>query len=296
MLFTLDDTNNLMIEDNNRRLDDTCKYDIEYYEKILKENTEIILDLAKFVYDRINLVQNMKLRGVLIYNLEVELTRAYLETTNKNPREEFKQDKSIIPEGMRIPKGMRNQEPLIAVYIKQSLEIYAQRIACIITEFMNEVYRRYKYAEAEQLPDKSILYAIFIEAKRACAKLGIHCVKEQELREAIVEKDPIVLKDFKIDCKIKEDNSIEEDIGITTLPYTITFHNVNKDYSSKKKEWGTYEMPVTKLDPVVWYNREYIDSIKRIKEQDDNKMRDRRPGETDEEYVAYLEEYFGKVK
>lgn len=294
MLFTLEDINNLIIKNNNKRLDETCKYDIEYYERILKENTQIIIELAKFVYDRINLVQNMKLRGVLIYNLETELAHAYLETTKKKPREKFAKDKNIIPKEMHIPTGMLDQSLLTSIFVKEDLEIYARRIACRITEFMNEVYRRYKYAKEQQLPDQSIFYDIFLEAKKACSKLGVHCIKEKELREIIVEHDCSMLSDLKMDCQVKEDNSIEKDIGITSLPYTITLHCVNR-YSVMSKKMGTYEIPATKSNPVVFYNKKYISSLNGEIE-DDNKVRERRPDETDEEYIAYLANKFGKAK
>ena len=129
-----------------------------------------------------------------------------------------------------------------------------------IIRFMNNVYKNATISEKKGEVYSGILYDIFTITKKACSNLGIHCPDAVSIYESITgdpyaEKSELLDMDFEID----ETNSLEQDVLITSLPYTVTAPSFTWEGPNR------YELPVTDPRAKIWYNQSYLQNNPTLK-------------------------------
>ena len=235
--FTLDDIDYLVISGRTRY----GEYDISYYENYIKENIIVMEELIKNVQNEINMLKDETVKR-RISNWARDLINAYEINKAKQPRIEYEKS----PRSTSLKTGYF-QTHKYADFIQ-----YARSYSKIIN-FMNNVYENAKISEKKGEVDSRILYDIFTITKKACSALGIHCPDALSIYESITgdpyaEKSELLNMDFEID----ETNSLEQDVLITSLPYTVTAPSFTWEGPSK------YELPVTDPRAKIFYNQSYL--------------------------------------
>lgn len=243
--FTLDDIDYLVVS-GRTRYDNSGEYDISYYENYINENIIIIEELIKNVQSEINMIKDENIKG-RIQNWSRYLTQAYETNKNKQPRIEYEKS----PYSKSLGAGYF-QTHKYADFIQHDFHNVAQSYSKIIN-FMNNIYKHATISDKKGEVDSRILYDIFAITKKACSSLGIHCPDALSIYESITG-DPYAEKSELLDMnfEIEETNSLEQDVLITSLPYTITAPSFTWEGPSK------YELQVTNPRAEIWYNQSYL--------------------------------------
>ena len=252
MRLTINDIDDLVVT-GGMRLDESNNYDISYYEKYIADNITIIEGLISKVKEQIDLLKNEGNKKRVIY-LTKYLDKAYEKNINKQVRIEYENS----PYSSNSGRGYLEIHKY-AGFIAADFPSLASSYANII-EFMNNIYQQERVSEKKGDGDSSTLFGIFAITKKSCLLLGIHCPDAYTLYNAITG-DPYAEKSelFDMDFEIDEENALEQDIIISSLPYTVT---------APMFTWegpGKYELPVTKPRAKIWYNKSYLDNNPTIK-------------------------------
>lgn len=215
--ITLDDIDNLTFFGRNR-IDKTGEYDISYYENYINENINILEELLKKVNNLIDsLTDDNTKRRLLIWSKG--LIKTYEINKNKNPRTEY--EKSPYQNSTRNGYFQTHK---YAEFIQSDFINLISNYSNIIN-FMYNVYENAIISDNKGSRDEAIiLYDIFGEVKKSCFKLGIHSLDATTLYEAIT-KDPYNEKGNELlewNVIEVEENNLNSDVIINSLPYTIT--------------------------------------------------------------------------
>lgn len=250
--FTLDDIDYLVIS-GRTRYDNLGEYDISYYENYIKENIIVIEELIKNVQNEINMLKDETVKR-RISNWARDLIKAYEINKAKQPRIEYEKS----PRSTSLGAGYF-QTHKYADFIQHDFHEVARSYSKIIN-FMNNVYKNATISDKKGEVDSRILYDIFTITKKACSNLGIHCPDALSIYESITgdpyaEKSELLDMDFEID----ETNSLEQDVLITSLPYTVTAPSFTWEGPNR------YELPVTDPRAKIWYNQSYLQNNQTLK-------------------------------
>ena len=101
------------------------------------------------------------------------------------------------------------------------------------------------------LPDTNTLYEIFANSKAACSNLGIHSVDAESLYDAITSPYEEHSRLCEVDAIEDEENSMDKDISISSLPYSVAVPTFSYAGASK------FELQVVSM-PKVYYNKSYF--------------------------------------
>ena len=249
--FTLDDIEYLVIS-GRTRYDNSGEYDISYYENYIKENIRVIEELIKNVQNEINMLKDETVKR-RISNWARDLIKAYEINKAKHPRIEY--EKSHHSNSL----AGYFQTHKYVYFIQSDFREVARSYSKII-KFMNNVYENATISDKKGEVDSRILYDIFKITKKACSNLGIHCPGALQIYESITgdpyaEKSKLLEMDFEID----ETNSLEQDVLITSLPYTVTAPYFTWEGPNR------YELPVTDPQAKIWYNQSYLQNNPTLK-------------------------------
>lgn len=244
--FTLDDVDNLVIS-GRTRLDNTAEYDISYYENYINENIKIIGELIINVIFLIDSIKDEKTKSRLIGWSKLLIT-AYQYNVNKQPKQEFANSKYS-----KSSKLGYSQIHKYAYFIERDFVNLVKSYSNII-DFMNNVYFNAKVSNEKGTIDSNTLYDIFIETKKSCSKLGIHCPDSQAVYDAIVQNSCEALS-LDMDLEEVEENITEDDILINSLPYTVTAPEFTYDGPRK------IEIPANNPKAKVSYTKRYLQHL-----------------------------------
>ena len=182
--FTLDDIDSLVISGRNR-LDSTNEYDITYYENYISENIKIIEELMKQVQIKIDLIKNNSIKEIVL-NRSKDLVIAYQKNKNKQPRIEYENSPYS-----QSPGSGYLQSHKYSGYIARDFPKVVNSYSYIIN-FMNNIYQYETISEKKGEIDSNILYGIFLDTKKTCSSLGIHCPDAFSLYDkSYLQKPPI---------------------------------------------------------------------------------------------------------
>ena len=247
--FTLDDIDYLVLSGRTRY----GEYDISYYENYIKENVIVMEELIKNVQNEINKLKDENVKKRISYWAR-DLIKAYEINKAKQPRIEYEKS----PKSTSLGAGYF-QTNKYADFIQYDFHEVARSYSKIIN-FMNNVYNNAKVSNKKGEVDSRILYDIFTITKKACSNLGIHCPDAFSLYDSITG-DPYAEKSALLDIpfEIDETNTIEQDVLITSLPYTVTAPSFTWEGPRK------YELPVTNPPAKIWYKQSYLDNNPTLK-------------------------------
>lgn len=243
--FTLNDIDDLVIS-GRTRLDATDEYDISFYESYIKENINIIVELIKNVQNYIELIKDDITKNRVLHWSQC-LFEVLDKHLNRQPRIEYENSPYSVSTGTGYLQTHKYAE-----FIQNDFQHFVIGYSKIIN-FMNNIYKNATISEEKGEIDSNILYSIFYATKKACSDLGIHCPNASFLYESITD-DPYAEKNDLLDMEVEivEDDSLEDDIILTSLPYTVTVPMFTWQGSDK------YEMPVTNPKPKIKFNKSYL--------------------------------------
>jgi hypothetical protein len=238
----LDDIDNLVLS-GKERLDPTGIYDISYYVGYIKEDIRIMSTLLKYMYGCLDNVQEET--KVVIETSLKELGSVIENLSSINPQEDFTKSQSKQTTGYY-------QEHIYADFIEQSLmninNNYSQ-----LTTILNQIYKMSKNAKNSNSEDTLILSEMVNAIKESCSELGIHSLDPITLKEIFNEDPDYVQESFPdIVISIDKENTMKEDITLSTVPYSTTIPKFSPE-GVKKQEY-----PITTSDLIVHYKQSYI--------------------------------------
>lgn len=242
--FSLDDIEDLVIRSKrkNQGLDSTGEYDISYYENYIKENIVILSGFMKETLNSINSIQDEKIKQRLMRYVNRDLMALYEENTNKNVREDAKKYPNSNAGYFETHKS--------AMFIEHDMSDLVSHYDRLIN-FMNNVFTNYKIARKKMLPDTNTLYEIFANSKVACSNLGIHSVDAESLYDAITSPYEEHSRLCEVDAIEDEENSMDKDISISSLPYSVAVPSFS--YAGA----GKFDHLIVNM-PKVYYNKSYF--------------------------------------
>ncbi|HCJ32009.1 MAG TPA: hypothetical protein DHV70_03895 [Firmicutes bacterium] len=242
--YDLDDIDELVIRSKrkNNGLDPTGQYDISYYENYIKENVIILSEFIKDILNSISFIQDEKTKQRLMRWVNHDLTPLYEKTTNKNVREEEKKYPNSNIGYFETHK--------YAMFIEKDMINYVSNYDKLIN-FMNNVFTNVKISRKKGLPDSNILYEIFVKSKHACSNLGIRSADSESLYESITSPYEEHSRFCEVDVEIDEENSLEQDVSISSLPYSVSVPDFTVNGASK------FERQIVDM-PKVYYNKSYF--------------------------------------
>ena len=214
--ITLDDIDNLSII-GRYRLDKTGKYDISYYENYINENINILEELLGKVNSLIDTLTDDNVKKRLL-SWSKYLVKTYEINKSKKVKEEYEQSPYSSPTGAGYLQTNK-----YAKFIERDFANLVSSYSNVIN-FMYNVYDNAKVLSNKGSRDASTLDAICYEVKKSCSKLGIHCPPADILYDSITE-DPYNENGSALlewDVIEVEENNLNSDIIINSLPYSVT--------------------------------------------------------------------------
>lgn len=239
MEFNLDDIYYLTIR-NKRHIND---FSLDSFDKICSENIELLESLVSFSQQKCEEISDDNIKRAMLIGTKNNLVRAYNQMQSIKPKEEYNKNR-FYPNDT----GYFKEHP-DAMYVEKRFPDLAKVYSSVI-DFLNWIYGGYKIATKKGINAKPI-YEIFEQAKNVCSKLGVRSLDADTLWEAFSNPNSDIAINLDIDVNYDEENSLQNDIAINSLPYIFdcpAFDSVNG-----MKIWRNYAKKGQ-----AWYNESYI--------------------------------------